>query len=162
MSVVIRDAVDSDRSALVAFMTSLQAFEQSLCENRADANEAAAAHLDHLLGLVAQCGGFVLISELGGRPIGFLVGTTDGPPEGDRHIREEMRKVGYVSDIYIEPEQRGQGIAQGLLAVAESRFRAMGLPAMEICFLAANDGARRAYEAFGFEPYEVLYSKPLN
>jgi len=160
--ITIRDAVADDHGTLETFMVELQAFEQTLCANRSEASETSAAHLAHLLGLVDASGGFTLIAESGGKPVGFLIGTVDSPPEGDEHIREELRRVGYVSDLFVNAGMRGHGVGRVLLGEAENRFRAMGLPSMEINFLAANEAARRVYEAFGFEPYEVLYSKPLN
>ncbi|MEQ8666995.1 MAG: GNAT family N-acetyltransferase [Rhodospirillales bacterium] len=161
MSIVIRDARPADRPIVVAFMAELQAFERTLCANRADAASMAAGHTEYLFAEIAAKDGFCLIAEDAGAPAGFLIGMSDAPPDGDLHIREDMRRIGYVTDVFVSPENRGRGLARALLAEAEARFRARGLPVMEICFLAGNDGARKSYEAFGFAPYEVVYAKPL-
>jgi GNAT superfamily N-acetyltransferase len=48
-----------------------------------------------------------------------------------------------------------------LLETAESHIRLLGVSRMRIWTLANNTSAKRAYEAYGFEPYEVVMEKRL-
>jgi ribosomal protein S18 acetylase RimI-like enzyme len=74
-------------------------------------------------------------------------------PDSNRH--------GYVSDIFVDSRYRGQGVAQRLLAVAERHLAATGVTRLRINVLANNTTARRAYERYGFAPYEVMYEKRI-
>jgi GNAT superfamily N-acetyltransferase len=67
----------------------------------------------------------------------------------------------YVSDLLVQPDWRGRGVAGVLLAEAEKHGRTLGLTQMTIGVLAVNQSARRAYEKSGFEEYEMLLRKRL-
>jgi ribosomal protein S18 acetylase RimI-like enzyme len=67
----------------------------------------------------------------------------------------------YVADTYVVPEFRGRGVVSRLLETAESHMREQGVSRMRIWTLANNTSAKRAYEAYGCEPYEVVMEKTL-
>jgi ribosomal protein S18 acetylase RimI-like enzyme len=80
---------------------------------------------------------------------------------GDIAETDDSNRFGYVADTYVVPEVRGRGVVSRLLETAESHIRLLGVSRMRIWTLANNTSAKRAYEAYGFEPYEVVMEKRL-
>lgn len=155
---IVRDARAEDRPALVRFMASLQDFERAIEPNRTPGAEMADGHLAYLEGWAAETGG-VLVAELEGALAGFAVwGTED---EGGSHVPAGTRTYGAVSDLWIEPGQRGRGIARALIAEVEDRLRARGIGQLQITAVAGNDQALRLYRALGYADYEVTLAKTL-
>ena len=78
----------------------------------------------------------------------------------------------YVDGLATHPEHRRHGAARALLAAAERRARALGLPSLALDTSLDNDAARALYEGYGFHatreipaghglPGFVGYVKPL-
>lgn len=59
------------------------------------------------------------------------------------------RRFGYISDLYVSPSGRGQGIGAALLNAAEAHFRALALATVRLNFLHNNDSAQRLYDRSG-------------
>ena len=154
----IREARPGDRPALVGFMAALQDHEHRREPNRLPGAEMADAHLAALEAWVAD-GGAVLVAESGGRPVGFLVYGIE--EELGCYVLPENRRVGLLSDLYVAPEARGQGISRALVREAETRLRAAGIRRVEIGVLAANAPARAVYEALGYAVSDLTMTRSL-
>lgn len=157
---IIREAASRDRPTLVRFMSALQETERALEPNRAPGPEIAGSHLASLERWTAKKpGGGVLVAELDGALAGFLVAgviTDTGtyrPPE--------TRTLGWISDLWVEPDARGRGIGRALIAAAEDRFRAAGLTRVELAAVVGNIDAVRLYEHLGYSRYEIMLAKNL-
>ena len=68
----------------------------------------------------------------------------DWPPHPS-HPSDDRR--GYVLNVYVEPEWRGQGIAKRLMAAAEDAFTQRGIG---YAFLHATETGRPLYERAGW------------
>jgi len=158
--VVVRDARDTDRPALVGFMVALQDFERALQPDRARGAEMADAHLAYLQRLAAE-DGLVLVADAAGQPVGFLVLVIEQCDPGDLHLSEGERRHGWVTDLFVTAEWRSQGIARRLLARAGQHCVDLGLATLQIASLADNPAALRAYEGAGFDAYEITLVKRL-
>lgn len=157
---ILRDANAADRETLWRFMASLQDFEAEYEPNRLPGSDMAEKHLDALLDWVDQhyAGGNV-IAEIDSIPVGwamFGVVTAHG-----FMVPEEHRLIGQLSDLWVEPDFRGRGIAKALIAEAEKRFREAGIRRMQIASISANTKAIDLYKSLGYAPYEVSLSKSL-
>jgi ribosomal protein S18 acetylase RimI-like enzyme len=95
--------------------------------------------------------GVALIAEEDGRAVGFVFCVL-----GDRG-----RKTAHVTDIYVRPDARNQGIGQALLAGILEPARAAGLGHASLEVLTRNSAARRLYERLGFVPMDVFMVAPL-
>jgi ribosomal protein S18 acetylase RimI-like enzyme len=95
--------------------------------------------------------GVALIAEEEGRPVGFVFCVL-----GDRG-----RKTAHVTDIYVRPEQRRQGIGRALLAELIEPAREAGLGHVSLEVLTHNVDARRLYERLGFVPVDMFLVAPL-
>ena len=74
--------------------------------------------------------------------IGLMV--IDWPPHPS-HPSDDRR--GYVLNVYVEPEWRGQGIAKRLMAAADQAFAARGI---DYAILHATAAGRPLYERTGW------------
>lgn len=157
----IRDMRPEDRPAIVRFMGALNNYEIPLSPDRAPGSEMAEGHVDFLLAEVQRRGGFTLVAVVDGQSAGFLLACVMADDDGSVYLLEPFRKVGEISDVYVDPAFRRLGLTRAMIAEAERRFRSMGLRRMEIRFLEANEPAERTYRDAGFAPHERIFIKPL-
>lgn len=76
-------------------------------------------------------------------------------------VIEEERIFGYIDELFVEEEFRGQGIGRALIAACEEAGRALRLKLIMIGVVAGNARARKTYEAAGFSPYTIDLRKYL-
>lgn len=155
----IRSYRDEDRASLRQAFVALQEAERALHDSRLPGADIATPYLDWMQTRVATRDGAILVAETDGVFQGFVacwVMHTD-------HIIEtlESNRHGYVSDICVLADWRGQGIAAHLLAAAETHLARQGVTRVRIGSLAANQSALSAYRKHGFAPYEVVLEKRL-
>ncbi|WP_144923385.1 GNAT family N-acetyltransferase [Halorubrum salsamenti] len=79
----------------------------------------------------------------------------------DRGGYERDRTRGVVSNLFVVPEWRGEGIGADLLDAAERALRQEGAETVALEALAANDRAREFYAERGYEPHRVELTKSL-
>ena len=88
-------------------------------------------------------------------PIGFVGFSLDhGGYERDR-------TRGTVSNLFVVPERRGEGIGSALLRAAEKALREAGAEAVALEALTDNERAREFYADQGYEPHRVELTKSL-
>lgn len=95
--------------------------------------------------------GAALIAELDDRPVGFVFCVL-----GDRG-----RKTAHITDIYVRPEVRSQGIGTALLSGVLGPARAAGLDHVSLEVMIRNSEARRLYERLGFVAVDLFMVAPL-
>jgi ribosomal protein S18 acetylase RimI-like enzyme len=158
--VVIRAFKPSDWSAVLRAMIERQDYEASLHDTRLPGDVVGPAYLNSLLRDLPTRNGALFVAETDGLIIGVVACLL---VEGDE-IEEtaESNRHGYVTDIFVDTRYRGRGVAQQLLARAEEHLAATGATRLRINVLAVNAKARRAYQHYGFDPYEVMYEKRMH
>lgn len=93
------------------------------------------------------------VAEKDGRIAGAIVATSN--------TEEGYKDVAWVSDIPVEdsavihlfgmhPDLRGQGLARPFMEAVEEKLRIRGERIMRLDVIAANVGAQRVYDRFGF------------
>ena len=70
--------------------------------------------------------------------------------------------VGYIKNIYVAPDLRGQGYGKMLLEVAERWFRSQGCRKATLDVSVCNERAVRLYESAGYRPARYRMEKPLD
>lgn len=60
-----------------------------------------------------------------------------------------------IHDIAVIPEYRGEGVAQKLLEEVKTLAQFRGCVKLTLEVLDKNERAKKAYEKFGFKPYEL-------
>lgn len=157
----VRSYLPSDLAAVRRMMNGLHEAERAMEPNRAHWPDGGIAYTDWTLDEVAEHAGAVFLAlATPGRPIGFLI-CWRAEDASDITVVPEARVHLYISDLYVEEDWRGRGVAGALLAEAERHGRALGLTQMTIGVLAVNAAARNAYAKAGFAEYEMLLRKPL-
>lgn len=82
-----------------------------------------------------------------------VLGFIDDTPVGLASLRADRRRVlplGKLELIYVEPEARGVGVADAMLAVVAERCREWGVVGIDAPALPGNREAKSFFEAHGF------------
>lgn len=160
MSIVeIRSYEPADRPVVLRALIDLQNFEVPLHDSRLPGETTMEPYLDRMLRELEEGRGTIFIAELDGEFAGFvgwLVAEDDAVQE-----TPDSNRYGYIKDIFVAPRHRSQGVAQRLLATAEQYLAKTGVTRLRLNVLANNLTARRAYERYGFEQYEMVYEKRI-
>jgi GNAT superfamily N-acetyltransferase len=88
--------------------------------------------------------GVVFIARDDGRAVGFA--TLDWKWSSLKGAR-----LGYLEDLFVDPEARGRGIADALIEVCAERCRELGMPALEWLTAPDNHRAQKVYNRTGAE-----------
>ena len=158
-AVQIRPFVPTDRATVLQALIALQNHEVPLHDSRLPGETTMERYLAELLRDLRDGSGIIFIAEAAGVFVGCVAclvveeQSVQETPDSNRH--------GYVSDIFVDPRCRSRGVAQLLLAAAERHLIGAGVTRLRINVLANNAEARRAYERYGFTPYEVMYEKRI-
>src|SRR5215469_17016362 len=151
---IIRPYVEADRASVTHAIDELQRVEETAHPGtRRLGLDVAEAYLDRILQRAEERQGAVLVAEAEGRVVGFIafrVNSHDSVTETPVYTR-----YGYVSDIEIDKDWRGSGLAQRLLKAAERHFAGLGVERMRLSVLANNGRARRAYAKYGFAELDL-------
>lgn len=89
-----------------------------------------------------------------------LVGFVTCSVETGGYVQDETR--GLVENLYIVPEERGEGIGAALLEAAEDALADRGCTTVSLDVLAANADARRFYERHGYDAHRVELERRLD
>lgn len=114
--------------------------------NRESMRETLAAHQ------VAEC---LLVARVGGSVVGFASFTLE------RGTLALDTTRGLLSNIYVDPPFRGQGIGTALLEAAEDELASQGASVVTLEVMAMNDDARRFYARHGYDSYRVSMKRSL-
>lgn len=156
----IRRAGEGDRATVGRMVSLLQDAEYAMHESRRTGATLPGNLVDELYRRTrVEQGGAILLAETGGTVAGYIAFY---PERLDSlELRPDAYRFLYVADLCVVPEARGQRIAGLLLAEAETICRRLCLPRVALGVLAANPGARAAYDRAGYEPYELWLAKSI-
>jgi ribosomal protein S18 acetylase RimI-like enzyme len=158
-AVEIRPFRSADHAAVLQALIALQNHEVPLHDSRLPGEATMGQYLAELLRDLQAGSGIIFIAEAAGAFVGCVACLVMEEPAVQK--TPDSNRYGYVSDIFVDPRYRGRGVAQGLLSAAEGHLAATGVTRLRINVLANNASARRAYERYGFAPYEVMYEKRI-
>lgn len=107
-------------------------------------------------------------AELAAPGQAFLVATRGGAMMGMLRCRAVRRtplveddRQAVVSTVYVIPAQRRTGVLRALLRAADEWCREEKIPDMRLQCALTNDTGRKAWDALGFEPAEVVYLREV-
>ncbi len=60
-------------------------------------------------------------------------------------------RLGYLEDLFVDPDARGDGIADALIEICADRCRELGMPALEWLTAPDNHRAQKVYNRTGAE-----------
>ena len=142
--IILRPATMRDLPAVVALWRTLQlasaTFEPRLAPNA----QAEAWFADYLGGQLDHDNAAVLVAVQGETVVGYVFGQIMQRPtvvSGD---------CGYVADLCVRDEHRGQGIGRALYGKIRDWFLARGLRAIEVQIVRANPASQAFWRKMGF------------
>lgn len=155
MGTTVRRAQDADLDLLLAWGRALheveRAFEPQLMYEEAQARERYGETLHHPQTLL-------LIAELVAQPVGYLYAyVADAPPYFATRAKHCIIEV-----VYLEPQARGRGIAQDLVARCGDWARAAGASRLMAGIYAANEPSIKLFAGQGFVPYHITLVRDLD
>jgi ribosomal protein S18 acetylase RimI-like enzyme len=149
-----------DTAALVIFVEAIQDYERLSVPELKPGSEIGSSYTDLLMRTVAERSGLILLAKAGEQTIGFACAWID--EDDDPLLRDNARHHAYVSDIFVTDNWRRKGVARALLQAIENKMHERGCRRIRVCSKAANIAALTCYEAAGYRPYEVIFSKAID
>ena len=119
-AVALRKAEESDRADLRRAVAALHDAERAISETRLPGEQTADAYMEWLT-MRGAFRGACLVAECNGAFAGFVAGWLE--EEDTIEETPDSRRFGYISDICVLPDFRGQGVAQALLSAMERAAR---------------------------------------
>jgi len=145
--VTIRTATAEDLPALERLW---RRFEEEV--PRAEHVEVdATRELSEIADLVRD--GIALVAENDDGVVGFVLARTKSAHVGSH--------AGEITDLYVEPAARRDGVARALVHEAASRLSQAGVERVELDVEASNAGARTVYARWGFREQRLVLVAPL-
>jgi ribosomal protein S18 acetylase RimI-like enzyme len=119
-------------------------------------DEACVMYENFLKSNVESQDGKVLIAEEGKAIAGYSLG----------YIKDEipifkLRRYGYISDLFVKKEFRGQGVSTRLMDAMIRWFKDKGAQYASIGFYADNHEAHEIYRKWGFFDYKIEARKRI-
>ncbi|ELZ83043.1 sporulation regulator-like protein [Haloferax elongans ATCC BAA-1513] len=68
---------------------------------------------------------------------------------------------GTISNLFVVPGHRGDGVGSELLAAAEDELREWGADIVALDVMAENENARKFYRRHGYQPHRVQLEKSM-
>lgn len=158
--VAIRRAGPADRSLILHFhralyVTHRQELVSPGVHELSAYRDLDAALRDDVDALLRNPAATVLVAERASVPVGYITGHVETDP------RRVLTRRGVVEDWFVEPGERRGGAGRALFEALVEVFRGAGCEVVESMTWAANDGARAAHRALGFDEIDVRYRMRL-
>lgn len=144
----IRDATPDDAHAIAAVQVKTwhTTYRGLMPDSFLDAQtlEGRAAHWQRIFSNPTPHSTTLVAEDDTGRVVGFAC--------GGAQREDDLAHDGELYAIYILDTHQGQGLGRDLTQAIIEHLRGAGFKSMILWVLAANEGARRFYEAIGGEP----------
>jgi len=159
--IIITEWRQDDLVAIRSFIEQLQEHERSLVPMLKPGCEISADYLQKLLSKIESCNGLMLVARnaKAANPVGFICAWM--AHDDDQLIQEEARAYAYISDIFVAPDYRQNGIASKLLREVEQLMINRGAKQMRLCSKSANRHALQCYDRNGYSAYETTLTKRI-
>ncbi len=142
---------------LAGFMHELHKNEHNLFDKTAQWPDIETSYMRHIIAMQEECEGLCLIAYHNDSPAGFLFGFLEEQDDSRFEIYEGKQL--YISDGYIDPKYRRQGIYHQLNTYIENYFISRGIKRITRLTLVNNTGMRSLLENEGYAATRLLYEK---
>jgi ribosomal protein S18 acetylase RimI-like enzyme len=144
---------------LAGLMQGLQQSEIGYFEKTAPWNEIEANYLQHMVTMQEDCEGTCIIALKGAFAVGFIFGYLEEPD--DSRIEIDTGKELYVSDGYVMPEHRKQGIYKKMNELLEQKYIVKGVRRITRFTLVNNEPMKTFLTKSGYSVTRLLFEKWL-
>ena len=156
--IALRRAQAEDVARLAAWML---AFFEHLRDSTGDPYFIGASLSGHAAAATFKqamvAGDLVLIAELDGAPVGYILASLQAP-----HVRESpIERIGHISHCFVETAGRRRGVTRRLVAAAEEWFRDQHIRYVELSYMTGNRLAAMTWPRLGYLPVRTVARKDL-
>lgn len=144
----VRPARDAEIDEVVELWRAMYDYQREHGMQLALRDDAAEIWKRQLAGRLDTPVSVILVAEAGAGLAGFLAAQIKRLPP---HLASDKAKVGFISEMYVRPEQRRHRIGQALVDAAFAWFARADVGSVELHVLVGSDVARRFWEAMGFQ-----------
>ncbi|HVI43247.1 MAG TPA: GNAT family N-acetyltransferase [Chitinophaga sp.] len=142
-----------------SMMEGLHNNEHSLFSKTASWQSIEADYMQHVISTQDECDGTCLMAYMAEKPAGFIFGYVEEADES--RIEDYTGNTLYVSDGYVVPEFRRQGIYRQLNDVMEKTYIAKGIRRLVRYTLSNNLRMQQFLSSQKYEPVRLVYEKWL-
>ncbi len=146
--ITVRQYESRDEDAFRRIATGNYTEQMKESESVTAEHPALQAYLEHLVAIQAGGKGRILVAEQGNKLVGFVC------------LQREDSYV-FMSDLYVTPKMRSQGIGTLLTDKSEEQARSMGADHVALRVEADNTGSRSFYNKKRYQEKFVVMSKSL-
>lgn len=142
--ILIRPALPQDVPEIIALWQALQATSAQYEPRLAPNDTAADWFTDYLRGQLDNSEAAVYVAVAQGAVVGYVFGQALRRPtlaSGD---------CGYVADVCVQEDRRGEGIGRRLFETLRDWFHARGLRVIEVQVVRANPASQAFWRKMGF------------
>ena len=155
----IRTATPDDYAAIGRMNDAIQQYELDLLGYPMLEPAQVPTYLTGMIERVAKRDGEMLVCVAGDQLVGFACGYRAA--DDDALVDAEFNQFALLSDLFVDPAYRSQGIAFALMDDFANRMRNKGCKWLRVCAKSKNHHAINAYLRFGFDAYETVFTKTL-
>ncbi len=152
-------SINEYRSVISAFMQGLHQSEHDFFDKTALWPDIEKDYLHHLISMQEECDGTCLIAYIDSIAAGFIFGYVEEQDES--RIEIYTGKELYVSDGYVLPQYRRQGIYKKMNELLEQKYIAKGVKRITRFTLVNNDRMKSFLAKSGYNATRILFEKWL-
>ncbi len=149
----VRDAKKNDLRAVTNLWTELAEYHSKLSDNFALAWDSRLRWSRYLATKFKEISTKLVVAEEDGKLVGFMLCLLS--PNTPVYAE---RKIGVISDVYVQPERRGRGVSKLMFDHAVKWFRKNKVKSIQLGVAAANSEAVAVWRKMGFEPF-IIYER---
>ena len=154
---VIREAQTADLPQMVALWDEFMAFHEDLDPVWVRREGATDTWREYIGGVMTAQDSVVLVAEKAGRLVGQCVAKVMEPPPVFT-----IEKHGFIQEIVVTAEQRGQGVGRALYTRAERWLAQQGMTHLRTNIDTGNELSKGLFRAMGYGPLTVTWQKRLD
>lgn len=152
-------SIREQREVISLLMSGLQQSEQDYFDKSAPWEEIKTNYLQHLISMQEECEGTCLIAYDGTIAAGFIFAYLEEPD--DSRIEINIGKELYVSDGYVLPPYRKQGIYKKMNELLEQKYIQKGVRRITRFTLVNNEPMKNFLARSGYQTTRILFEKWL-
>ncbi len=157
---VVREVSITEHYEVISrMMQALHEHEYTLFDKTASWKDIESDYMHHLVTMQQEQGGVFLMAYRSDMPVGFIFGYLEDQDES--RIEVYTGKQLYVSDGYVVPECRRQGVYHLLNEHIEHHYVSQGVKRIIRFTLVRNTGMRQFLDSKGYFVSRLLYEKWL-
>ncbi len=148
----------NDKDQVLKCIIDLQEHERAVEPSKLPGKDVADDYLAYIVFECKEKNGEIFVADNAGEILGFSCVWID--EDDDPTVSKES--LAYLSDLYVKPEFRRQGIATKLMQARKQYALDRGIRKIRVCTLAKNIGIQETLKSQGFTPHEITWEANLN